>query len=123
MDVTDGSWHALSVKLRGGRLDVDVDGYTVLWLEGTLVRKIGLKMTAFRLSASGCFRSATVELKRAPVVLGEVLPDTCAFVDQCLPNPCENGGRCVQVDLDKFKCECTKHYTGTYCHTCECDLG
>ncbi|KAI1708362.1 hypothetical protein Ddc_14391 [Ditylenchus destructor] len=26
-------------KFRGGRLDIDLDGITVLWLEGTLVRK------------------------------------------------------------------------------------
>ncbi|CAD5226086.1 unnamed protein product [Bursaphelenchus xylophilus] len=117
VDVTDGSWHALSVKLRGGRLDVDVDGYTVLWLEGSLVRKIGLKMTSFRISAAGCFRSATVDLKSASLVMGDIIRDKCGYSDKCLPNPCENNGKCLQVDLDKFKCECTSQYTGTYCHT------
>src|SRR4051812_16947267 len=38
----DGSWHSLSIKLRAGRLDIDVDGETALWLEGQLVRVIGL---------------------------------------------------------------------------------
>ncbi|KAH7729383.1 Thrombospondin N-terminal -like domain containing protein [Aphelenchoides avenae] len=115
--VTDGSWHALSIKLRGGRLDVDLNGFTVLWLEGAIVRKIGLKMTAFRLSAAGCYRSATVDLKSASVVHGAILRDHCAYVDKCLPNPCENGGVCVQTDLKLFRCDCGKYYTGSYCHT------
>ena len=94
--VTDGSWHALSIKLRGGRLDVELNGFTVLWLEGlarrheqnellllgAIVRKIGLKMTAFRLSAAGCYRSATVDLKSAIVVHGAILRDHCAYVDK-----------------------------------------
>ncbi|KAI6216887.1 hypothetical protein M3Y99_01797700 [Aphelenchoides fujianensis] len=115
--VTD-SWRALSVKLRGGRLDVDIDGFTLLWLEGTIVRKIGLRMSAFRLGrVSGCLRSATVDLQSALVIQGEALKDRCGFKDRCLPNPCENDGKCVQVDLAQFKCECTSHYSGTYCHT------
>ncbi|KAI1706291.1 Neurexin Like receptor [Ditylenchus destructor] len=61
ISVADGAWHSLSIKLRGGRLDIELDLITVLWLEGTLVRKIGLKMTAFRLSAVGCYRSTTVD--------------------------------------------------------------
>lgn len=119
LDVGDGSWHALSVKLRGGRLDVDLDGYTVLWLEGSLVRKIGLKMTSFRLLATGCYRSATVDLKSVLVVQGEVIKERCEYRDKCLPNPCENHGQCQQTDLDQFKCECGKYYAGAYCHTCK----
>jgi hypothetical protein len=114
-------------------LDVDLDGYTVLWLEGTLVRKIGkntilwfilsyitgLKMTSFRLLASGCYRSTTVDLKSSILVQGEVIRDKCDYKDKCLPNPCENLGKCHQTDLDQFKCECQKFYVGTYCHTCK----
>lgn len=82
IDVGDGSWHALSVKLRGGRLDIDLDGYTILWLEGALVRKIGLKMTAFRLLGGGCYRSATVDLKSSMVIQGEVVKDKCDYKDR-----------------------------------------
>ncbi|KAI1708370.1 laminin G domain-containing protein [Ditylenchus destructor] len=117
ISVADGAWHYLSIKLRGGRLDIDLDGTTVLWLEGTLVRKIGLKMTAFRLSAVGCYRSTTVDLKSAELISGELLKDRCFFVERCLPNPCQNGGICAQPELDSFRCNCPKHYTGTFCHT------
>uniref|UniRef100_A0A915D8B5 Uncharacterized protein n=1 Tax=Ditylenchus dipsaci TaxID=166011 RepID=A0A915D8B5_9BILA len=106
INVADGAWHSFSIKLRGGRLDVDVDGVTVLWLEGSLVRKIGLKMTSFRLAAVGCYRSTTVDLKSALVVSGEILKDKCSFVEKCLPNPCENGGQCIQSELDSFRCSC-----------------
>ncbi|KAI1706288.1 protein D2 [Ditylenchus destructor] len=61
ISVADGAWHSLSIKLPGGRLDIELDLVTVLWLEGTLVRKIGLKMTPFRLSGVGCYRSTTVD--------------------------------------------------------------
>ena len=115
--VTDGGWHALSVKLRGGRLDVDVDGATVLWLEGSIVRKIGLRMTSFKISAPGCYRSATVDLKSASIIYGKVLKGRCALVDKCTPNPCENGGVCSQTELDGFKCECPENYDGNYCHS------
>ncbi|KAI6237780.1 hypothetical protein M3Y95_00301000 [Aphelenchoides besseyi] len=117
ISVTDG-WRSISVKLRGGRLDVDVGGYTILWLEGPIVRKIGLRMSTFRLGLlSGCLRSATVDLKSALIVQGEVIKDRCMYKDRCLPNPCENNGKCLQVDLDQFKCDCLPNYTGTYCHT------
>jgi len=61
----DGSWHSLTVRLRAGRLDIDLDGETALWLEGQLVRVVGLKMTSFVLAAQGCYRSTTVDLRYA----------------------------------------------------------
>uniref|UniRef100_A0A7E4UYU3 Neurexin-1a n=1 Tax=Panagrellus redivivus TaxID=6233 RepID=A0A7E4UYU3_PANRE len=117
IQVTDGGWHALSMKLRGGRLDIDVDGMTVLWLEGAVVRKIGLRMSSFRLAAQGCYRSATVDLKSAAIIAGKISKGKCSYIDHCMPNPCENGGKCVQTELDHSKCECTEHYGGRYCHT------
>ncbi|KAI1708364.1 EGF-like domain-containing protein [Ditylenchus destructor] len=92
ISVADGSWHSLSIKLRGGRLDIDLDGTTVLWLEDILVRKI------------------VVDLKSAELNSGELL------MDRCLPNPCQNGGICAQPELDSFRCNCPKHYTGSFCH-------
>uniref|UniRef100_A0AC35FHP7 Uncharacterized protein n=1 Tax=Panagrolaimus sp. PS1159 TaxID=55785 RepID=A0AC35FHP7_9BILA len=117
IQITDGNWHAMSVKLRGGRLDVDVDGLTVLWLEGNVVRKIGLRMAFFRLSSPGCYRSATVDLKSATIISGKAIKGRCMFIEKCLPNPCENGGKCLQTGLEEFKCICQDYYGGRYCHT------
>ena len=42
----------------------------------------------------------------------------CLVREKCQPNPCHNGGTCVQIEFAKFRCDCPKNYTGTLCHTC-----
>lgn len=56
---------------------------TVLWLEGALVHKIGLQMTSFRLSALGCYRSTTVNLRSIiPIDNAEIVKDKCLYVEK-----------------------------------------
>uniref|UniRef100_A0A0N5A0H9 Neurexin-4 n=1 Tax=Parastrongyloides trichosuri TaxID=131310 RepID=A0A0N5A0H9_PARTI len=116
ISISDGSWHALSLKMRGGRFNVELNGLIVLWLEGSFVRNLGLSMTAFNISSVGCIRSASVDLNSA-LIFGEVVKNKCTFVNKCLPNPCENKGECEQSYLDSFKCTCLNGYSGKYCHT------
>ena len=41
--------------------------------------------------------------------------DSCETdVDECVPNPCENGGSCI-VRVDGFVCECSPGYLGPLC--------
>lgn len=35
-------------------------------------------------------------------------------IDDCLPNPCENNGTCIDL-IDSFKCNCTDGFTGSTC--------
>lgn len=35
---------------------------------------------------------------------------------ECDPNPCQNGGTCVEVG-DTYECTCLQGYTGTNCDT------
>ncbi|XP_022244883.1 uncharacterized protein LOC111086422 isoform X2 [Limulus polyphemus] len=35
---------------------------------------------------------------------------------------CENGGSCVEVLEGRFKCQCTGHFTGLFCHLPWCSL-
>uniref|UniRef100_A0A0K0F2N7 Neurexin-4 n=1 Tax=Strongyloides venezuelensis TaxID=75913 RepID=A0A0K0F2N7_STRVS len=114
--ISDGSWHSLSLKMRGGRFNVELNGLIVLWLEGSFVRNLGLSMTAFNISSVGCFRSASVDLKNA-LIFGDVIKNKCTFISRCHPNPCENSGECEQSQLDTFKCSCSNGYSGRYCHT------
>uniref|UniRef100_A0A183E9I7 EGF-like domain-containing protein n=1 Tax=Gongylonema pulchrum TaxID=637853 RepID=A0A183E9I7_9BILA len=87
----------LSLMIWGARLHVDVDSYTVLWLEGNAVRNIAKQLAYFHLSTVGCYRSATIAFR-------------------CLPNPCENDAVCEQISLDDFKCHCPDSYYGKRCH-------
>ena len=41
----------------------------------------------------------------------------CTNVNECLSNPCENGGTCVDVE-GEFSCVCLEHWNGTLCETC-----
>ena len=39
LDVTNGAWHAFALKIRSSRLEIEIDGLTVLWLEGAEVAR------------------------------------------------------------------------------------
>lgn len=36
-------------------------------------------------------------------------------VSVCEPNPCRNGGKCIQ-DGNDFDCDCPQGYKGRFCH-------
>ena len=127
--VTDASWHSLSLRIRGNRLEVDIDGLTVgyflvennkifqlLWLEGQEVRRVASRLASLVLSSAGCYRSATIDFNSAQTV-GSVERGVCSLTDRCLPSPCENGGLCEQRSLDNYECKCPDGYSGTNCHT------
>ena len=40
----------------------------------------------------------------------------CTDINECSPNPCENGGRCSD-GVDTFTCACAPGYTGPTCGT------
>ena len=43
----------------------------------------------------------------------------CHFVsdvNDCMPNPCENGGSCTD-GFNEYNCSCVAGYTGTDCET------
>ena len=39
-------------------------------------------------------------------------------IDDCDPNPCENGGTCGDL-VSGYQCQCVDGYTGLYCQTSE----
>ncbi|CAI5447216.1 unnamed protein product [Caenorhabditis angaria] len=116
IDVSNGAWHSFSIRIRGARMEIDIDGYTVLWLEGHEVRRVSQLLSNFILSQSGCYRSATIDLQQVRVD-GEVTRGNCGYQEKCLPNPCENRGQCQQSALDDYVCECRSGYKGKNCHT------
>lgn len=79
--VNDGSWHSLSLMIWGARLHVDLDSYTVLWLEGNAVRNIAKQLAYFHLATVGCYRSATIAF-RSSNIIGNVTLDVCHFQER-----------------------------------------
>jgi len=47
---------------------------------------------------------------------GGVLAPYCE-VDVCDPNPCQNGGACLQGDIGLYVCECPLGFVGEHCET------
>ena len=41
----------------------------------------------------------------------------CTDRDECLSNPCLNGGRCVN-EMHRYFCECTRGFAGDRCQRC-----
>jgi polyhydroxybutyrate depolymerase len=40
--------------------------------------------------------------------------DPCVNIDECNPNPCQNGGACTD-GINEYTCECIEGYTGNSC--------
>lgn len=36
-------------------------------------------------------------------------------IDECLSQPCQHGGSCIQPTINMYRCMCTPGYTGTNC--------
>uniref|UniRef100_A0A8C5H769 trypsin n=1 Tax=Gouania willdenowi TaxID=441366 RepID=A0A8C5H769_GOUWI len=43
------------------------------------------------------------------------LPPDCKHYSLCNPNPCKNGGQCIQ-DGNDFDCQCSQGYRGRFCN-------
>lgn len=48
------------------------------------------------------------------------LPDDSS-VETCRPNPCLNGGKCLNSAVRKT-CQCSSHFTGLFCALTQCEL-
>lgn len=51
--------------------------------------------------------------------VSEIVYSCCLDIDECTPNPCENGGVCRDEGPLKFVCFCADGYTGELCSTSE----
>ena len=39
----------------------------------------------------------------------------CVDINECLPNPCQHGGQCVETFNASYICGCAPGYTGVNC--------
>ena len=53
------------------------------------------------------YRNADLEMDSRFLIL-------IADIDECSPDPCQNGGKCVD-GIDSYSCECVTGFTGDTC--------
>lgn len=51
----------------------------------------------------------------------KLITTTDDWVEDCNPNPCQNGGKCVTMGTKKV-CQCIGHFTGRFCGLTMCEL-
>ena len=85
-----------------GGMDVWMDGWMDGWMDA---RMDGLMQ--------GCMHACMYVVKTM-----KTYPhfNTFSDIDECLSNPCLNGGTCND-ELNSFSCTCATGYTGASCQT------
>lgn len=51
----------------------------------------------------------------------KLITTTDDWVEDCNPNPCQNGGKCVTMGKKRV-CQCIGHFTGRFCGLTMCEL-
>ena len=77
-------------------------------------------LSKFLLDISGC-RTYSVPPDNEPFSLNHLLLSFLIMpldIDDCSPNPCQNGGACTD-GVNSYQCTCAAGYTGTNCETSE----
>lgn len=122
----DGMWHsvAVNISIQGVLLDVDQKHY---YSPETSRVRFKSSSEVFvgdsrnkRLGFVGCMRDLTIQGQRVNftnVYRSHVLLAKCSLTDRCLPNPCQNNGRCSQ-SWKATSCDCMgTDFKGRKCET------
>ncbi|GAA6095802.1 contactin-associated protein-like 5 isoform X2 [Tachysurus ichikawai] len=137
--VNDGLWHSVSLSTRGLQVIMTLDNEpaSTIQLEDFLEPRDSYYFGGCPPSqnGSGCMNTVMafqgcmrlILINNQPVDLmhihqgmvgswNEIEFDICGIQDRCLPNFCENGGRCSQT-WASFYCDCAgTGYSGATCH-------
>ncbi|XP_029633411.1 neurexin-4 [Octopus sinensis] len=124
----DGLWHSFLIAIDSSKVNCTVDRNSKV-----SVRVLDVKAGADyflgsfggKLGFIGCMRH--LDIGNLPVDDGMprgskpvgITIGNCAIRNRCTPNPCENGGICMQ-DWNTFTCDCSATgYKGAVCHISE----
>ncbi|XP_062861472.1 contactin-associated protein-like 5 [Trichomycterus rosablanca] len=137
--VNDGLWHSVSLSTRGLQIimildnepasTIQLEDYLELrnnyYFGGCPVSQNGSGCMNPVMAFQGCMRLILINNQAMDFMhiqqglvgsWNELDFDICGIQDRCLPNFCENGGRCSQM-WSEFYCDCTETgYSGATCH-------
>ncbi|XP_053353354.1 contactin-associated protein-like 5 isoform X1 [Clarias gariepinus] len=137
--VNDGLWHSVSLSTRGLQIIMTLDNEPASTIQlkdyleprgdyyfgGCPVSQNGSGCMNTVMAFQGCMR--LILINNQPVdfvhiqqgIVGswnQIEFDICGIQDRCLPNFCENAGRCSQT-WSSFYCDCAgTGYSGATCH-------
>ncbi|XP_076854460.1 contactin-associated protein-like 5 isoform X2 [Brachyhypopomus gauderio] len=137
--VNDGLWHMVSLSGRGQQMTLTLDNEpaSAIQLEHSLEPRHnyyfggcpsshnGSSCVNPTMAFQGCVRLILINNQPMDLMLiqqgimgswNQLQFDICGIQDRCLPNFCENGGRCSQT-WSTFSCDCAgTGYSGATCH-------
>ena len=94
---------------------------TAVYLGGTLADVMDPGLTAVAKPLIGCLQDIAID--NAMLVPQDMLQNRsenlvlgCLRKEQCVPQPCQNGGVCFDL-WDEFQCRCKRPYVGETCNT------
>jgi hypothetical protein len=101
---------------KNGVRTVDLTALTRSWLDGSAPNYgIALEENLGVRHAYAVSESSTVDRRPALTVCWDGLIDP----DDCAPNPCQNGGTCVD-GVNSYSCVCPPGLSGQHCEIAEC---
>ena len=123
----DGMWHyvAVNISIQNVRLEVDSElSSQSRRSQGTFLSSsevfVGAKYRN-KPGYVGCMRDLIVQGQKinfTTVYQSGVLINGCSLYDLCVPNPCQNGGRCSQRWNRTIICHCSgTYFKGEKCET------
>ena len=110
----DGMWHSVAVNISIQRITLEVDSILTSQTQPSRGRFVSSSQVYVgasdrgRLGFVGCMRDLTVQGQKidfTTVYRSQVSVGQCFLKDDCLPNPCKNGGRCSQRG-NRTYCDC-----------------
>ncbi|VDM25241.1 unnamed protein product [Toxocara canis] len=122
-ELSDDRWYSVAIKNLRKRISLEVymDDFLV---RNTVVdekRNMGIFWTRFGkdrdVNFRGCIRDVRindepVDLKNSRRSIG--IREGCHREKHCTPNPCENGGKCID-EWDAFTCTCVRPFLPPHC--------
>ncbi|XP_066541942.1 contactin-associated protein-like 5 [Hoplias malabaricus] len=137
--VNDGLWHLVSLSTRGLQMTMTLDNEPASSIQlddyleprgnyffgGCPLPQNSSSCVNPTMAFQGCMRLILINNQPTDLMLvqqgitgswNQLQFDICGIQDRCLPNFCENGGRCTQT-WSNFHCDCTgTGYSGATCH-------
>jgi len=134
--VSNGNWHDIEIKVTATELRVNINYQEILKNSNFSIITARDLMSGQQIYRFGEYRSEKgflgcvdgIRLQNKTfhdvfdnqnlfVINSKYIKESCTLVDQCFPNPCQNGASCVRNEhVNEARCNCNDtEFYGRYC--------